>query len=90
MTFDEWADEIAARVRTAVPDVNLKRKVDDVCRWIHAGKECQLHAVSDSLAAFVALRRDGFFTECPFTCHLPIAAGSEEEIARRIVGWFGK
>jgi hypothetical protein len=90
MTFDEWADRIALHVVKAVPDVNVKRKLDDVCRWIHSGKECQLHAVSESQAAFVALRRDGMFTDCPFSCHIAIAAGSEEDVARRIIGWFGK
>ena len=90
MTFDEWADGIALRVTAAVPEVYLKRKIDDVCRWIHAGKECQLHAVSDSQAAFVVLRRDGVFTDSPFSCHIAIAAGSEDEVARRIIGWFGK
>jgi hypothetical protein len=89
MTFDEWADEIASRVSVAVPDVNVKRKIDDLYRWIHAGKECAVYAVSDSLAAFVALRREGPRTVCPFTCHVIIAPASEEEIARRIIGWFG-
>ena len=90
MTFDEWADGIAVRVIAAVPDVSLKRKVDDVCRWIHAEKECQLHAVSESQAAFVVLRRQGMFTNSPFSCDIPITAGSEEEVARRIIGWFGR
>lgn len=88
MTFDEWADEIGIRVSAAVPGVNVKRKVDDLYRWILAGKECQVYAVSDELAAFVALRRDGMLTICPFTCHVLIAPASQEEIARRIIGWF--
>ena len=90
MTFDEWADDIGTRVTAAVPDVNVKRKIDDLYRWIHAGKECQIYAVSDSLAAFVVLRRDGLATVCPFTCHVEISAGSEEDVARRIIGWFGR
>jgi hypothetical protein len=90
MTFDEWTDEIATRVTVAMPDVYVKRKIDDVCRWIYGAKECQLHAVSESLAAFVALRRDGLFTNSPISCQVTIAPGSEEEVARRIIGWFGK
>lgn len=90
MTFEEWTDGIATRVVAAVPDVSLKRKIDDVCRWIHAERECQVHALSDSLAAFVALRREGMFTDSPFSCQIAIGAGSEEEVARRIIGWFGK
>jgi hypothetical protein len=90
MTFDEWAERIAKHVSAELPEVSVKRKIDDVCRWIYAGRECQLHALSDSQAAFVALRRNGLFTDCPFWCHISIAAESEEEIARRIVGWFAR
>ncbi len=90
MTFDEWTDEIASRVTAAIPDVHVKRKIDDLCRWIHAGKECQVYAVSDSLAAFVVLRREGISTVCPFTCHVVIASDSEEQVARQIIGWFGR
>lgn len=89
MTFEEWAHEIDARVVAALPGVNVKRKVDDLCRWIHAGKECQLHAVSDSIAAFVELRRNGIMTDCSFSCHIAIAADSKEEVANRIIGWLG-
>ena len=89
MTFEEWAHEIDERVAAAVPGVNVKRKVDDLCRWIHNGKECQVHAVSDSVAAFVALRRNGIMTDCSFTCRIPIATTSKEEVASRIVGWLG-
>ena len=89
MTFEEWAHEIDSRVVAAVPDVSVKCKVDDLCRWIHNGKECQVHAVSESVAAFVALRRNGIMTDCSFTCRIAIAATSREEIASRIVGWLG-
>ncbi len=41
MTFDEWTDAISTRVNAAMPDVYVKRKLDDLCRWIHGGKECQ-------------------------------------------------
>lgn len=88
MTFEEWAHEIGARVAVAVPGVSVKRKVDDLCRWIHNGKECQVHAVTESVAAFVALERNGIMTDCSFSCRIPIAAASREEVATRIVGWL--
>lgn len=89
MTFDEWSAGIGIRVAAAVPGVNVKHKVEDLCRWIHAGKECQLHALSDSVAAFVALRRNGIMTDCLFSCRIPITAQSEEEVATRVIGWLG-
>lgn len=87
--IDEWAHEIDVRVAAAVPGVNFKQKIEDLCRWIHAGRECQVHAVSDSTAAFVALRRNGIMTDCSFSCHIAIGADSEEEVASRIIGWLG-
>lgn len=89
MTFEEWSHEIDVRVVAAVPGVSVKRKLDDLCRWIHNGKECQVHAVSESVAAFVALQRNGIMTDCSFTYRIPIAAASREEVASRIVGWLG-
>jgi hypothetical protein len=89
MTFDEWAHEIDVRVVAAVPGVSVKRKIDDLCRWIHAGKECQVHMLSDSVATFVALRRNGVITDCSFSCRIPIAPHSEDEVASRIIGWLG-
>lgn len=88
MTFEEWACEIDHRVAAAVPGVNVKRKVDDLCRWIRNGKECQVHAVSDSVAAFVALRRNGIITDCSFSCRIAIAPNSRDEVASRIVCWL--
>lgn len=89
MTFDEWAHEIDVRVAAAVPGVNVKRKFEDLCRWIVAGKECQLHAITDSTAAFAELRRNGIMTHCSFSCHIAIAADSKDEVASRIIGWLG-
>src|SRR5579884_3081538 len=89
MTFDEWAHDIELRVAAEVPDVSVKRKIDDLCRWIRAGKECQVLALSDSTATFVALRRNGIITNCTFSCRIPIAANSEFEVASRIIGWLG-
>jgi hypothetical protein len=89
MTFDEWAHEIELRVAAAVPGVNVKHKFDEVCRRIHAGRECQVHALSDSLATFVALRRNGIITDCSFSCRIAIAPHSEDEVASRIIGWLG-
>lgn len=88
MTFDEWARHIEARVLAQVPGVNVKRKTEDLCRWIHAGKECQVHAVSDSVAAFAELRRNGIMTDCSFSCHTAITPDSEEEVVTRIIGWL--
>ena len=88
MTFDEWAQEIDVRVAAAVPGVSVKRKVEDLCRSIHAGKECQLHALSDTVAAFVALRRNGIITDCLFSCRIPISAHSKDEVASRVIGWL--
>jgi hypothetical protein len=88
MSFDEWSYEITAHVFAALPGVRVKRKVDDLCRWIRDEKECQVHAVSDSVAAFVALRRNGIITDCSFACHIAITADSKEEVASRIVGWL--
>ena len=59
MTFEEWATQIDTRVVQAVPGVSVKRKIDDLFRWIHNGRECQVLALSESAAAFVALRRNG-------------------------------
>lgn len=89
MTFDEWALEIDRRVAAAVPGVNVKHKYDDFRRWIYAGRECHVYAISDAMAAFATLRRDGLFTDCLSSCHIAISASSEEEIAARIVGWLG-
>lgn len=88
MTFDEWADHIALRVSAAVPGVDIKRKVEDLCRLIYRGKECQVHAVSDSSAAFVALRVESGTVTCPLSTHVRIGSDSEEEVARRIIGWL--
>ena len=88
MTFEEWAREIDVRVAAEVPGVNVKRKVDDLCRWIRNGKECQVHAVSDSVAAFVALSRNGIITDCSFSCRIAIAAASKDDVASRIIGWL--
>ncbi len=89
MTFEEWAHEIDVQVAAALPGVNVKRKVDDLCRWIHDGKECQVHALSDSVAAFVTLRRSGIITNCTFSCRIPIEPRSKEVVASRIIGWLG-
>lgn len=88
MTFEEWAGEIDVRVAACLPGVNVKRKVDDLRRWIHHGKECQVLAVSDSVAAFVALRRNGIMTDCSFSCRIAIVPNSREEVVSRIVGWL--
>lgn len=89
MTFEEWAREIDVQVVAAVPGVNVKRKVEDLCRWISNGRECQVHMISDSVAAFVALRRNGIITDCSFSCRIPIGSHSREEVASRIIGWLG-
>lgn len=88
MTFDEWANVIDVRVAAAVPDVCVKRKIEDVRRWIHGGRECQVHALSDSIAALVALRRNGIMTDCMFSCRVPIATQSEDLAAAHIIDWL--
>ena len=88
MTFEEWATEIDSRVLAAVPGVSVKRNADDLCRWIHNGKECQVLALSDCAAAFVALRRNGVITDCTFSCRIAIATTSEEQVACSIIGWL--
>ena len=89
MTFDEWADDIVQRVTAAVPGVGIKRKIDDLYRLIYAGKECQMHAMSDSRAAFVALRTvETGASVCPLSMQVAIARESEEEVAGRIIGWL--
>lgn len=88
MTFDEWARHIDARITAEVPGVNVKRTIDDLCRWIRGGKECHVHAVSDSVATFAALRRNGIMTDCSFSCRIAITPDSEEEVVTRIVGWL--
>jgi hypothetical protein len=87
MTFQQWTDSISARVRVAIPDVMVKRKIDDLCRWVYGPKECQVHAVSETLAAFVTLRRDAG-TSKPLCRQLRIEAGSEDQVAAQIIGWF--
>jgi hypothetical protein len=87
MTFQQWTDGISARVRVAVPGVLVKRKIDDVCRLVYGPKECQLHAVSENAATFVTLRRDTFGLR-PSCRRLTIEAGSEDQIAVQIIGWF--
>lgn len=72
-----------------MPDACFKRRVDDVCRIIRGANECQLHATSDEFARFVALRRDLPRDKgSVHTLHVRIAAVSEEELTRRIVGWL--
>lgn len=88
MTFDEWADGIDARVAAQVPGVTVKRKFDDMRRWIHGGKECQIHALSESTATFVLLGTHTAALYRPFACHIPIAYRSEEETAAKIIRWF--
>jgi hypothetical protein len=87
MTFQQWTDSISARVRLAIPGVMVKRKIDDLCRWVYGPKECQVHALSETLAAFVALRRDTAGAK-PSCRRLKIEAGSEEQIAAQIIGYF--
>ncbi len=88
MTFDEWSYDITARVFNEVSGVHVKRRLDEVWRWIRDGRECQVHAVSDSVAAFVALQRNGIMTDCTFTCNVAMTDDSKEEVASRIVGWL--
>jgi hypothetical protein len=88
MTFDEWSYEITARVFAELPGVRVKRKVDELCRWIRDGKECQVHALSDSVAAFVALQRNGIMTDCSFSCNFAMTDDSKEEVVSRILGWL--
>lgn len=89
MTFQQWTDAISARVRLAIPEVLVKRKIDDICRLVYGPKECQLHAVSDNLATFVTLRRDTFSSR-PSCRRLRIEPGSEDQIAVQIIGWFAQ
>lgn len=90
MTFNQWADGIGLDVASSVPDVQIKRTIDDFYRWISATTECQLHALSESTAAFVVLKRDGALTNCLFSCRVPIGHSSRQEVARRIIGWFAR
>lgn len=89
MTFDEWAQDIQIRVADAVPNATVNDKLEDICRWVRAGKECQVHALSDSVATFVALRRNGIITDCSFSCRISITQNSQAEVASRIIGWLG-
>jgi hypothetical protein len=89
LPFEEWAESIALRVVRAIPGVNLKRKFDDVYRWIHLGRECQVHALSDSRAAFLALGGGkGGLPLCPVCDQVAICRSTEENIASRIIEWF--
>jgi hypothetical protein len=88
MTFEEWATQIDTRVVQAVPGVSVIRKIDDLFRWIHNGRECQVLALSESAAAFVSLRRNGAITDCSFSCRIAIAPASEEQVACSIIGWL--
>lgn len=88
MTFEEWSQEIDARVVAAVPGVDVKHRFEDFRRWIHAGKECHVYAVSDAIAAFATLRRDGLITDCMSSCRIVISATSKDVVASRIVGWL--
>ncbi|HET7815621.1 MAG TPA: hypothetical protein VFL13_14740 [Candidatus Baltobacteraceae bacterium] len=89
VTFDDWADDIAKRVTAEMPGARFKRRADDICRIIHGANECQLHASSDEFARFVALRRgepaDRGFVH---TLQVRIGAISEDDLARRIIGWL--
>lgn len=90
LTFDQWAEAIGMRVSEAVPNVNLKRKIEDVYRWTYRDRECQLHAVSDNTATFVVL----FCGERRLLLQRPssieIDGSTQDEVASRIIGWFAK
>ena len=90
LTFDQWAEHIGTRVSNAFPQCRLRRKIDDVYRWAYGAKECQLHAVNDSQATFVALLRESLW---PKVAHAPDCVAIDEhtelEIAERIIRWFG-
>ena len=90
MTFNQWADGIGVHVSSSIPDVHVKRTVDDFYRWISQGKECHLHALSDSTAALLMLKRDGALTNCWSSCRVSIGGPSQQEVARRIIGWFAR
>ena len=88
MTFDEWAEEIDSLVVAAVPGVHVKHKLDDFRRWIREGKECHVYAISDAIAAFATLQRNGLTTHCLSSCRITITPESERVVASRIVGWL--
>lgn len=65
----------------------VKRKIDDLCRWVYGPKECQIHVVSETIAAFVTLRRDARPSK-PLCRQMKIEAGSEDQVAAQIIGYF--
>jgi hypothetical protein len=88
LTFDQWAQAIATHVLEAFPQTCVKRKVDDVYRWTFRGRECQVHAVSEKVATFIALyaghpAENDRRPEC-----ISIDASTQREIASRIIRWF--
>ena len=89
LTFDQWAQAIGSRVLEVVPQASVKRKFEDVYRWTYAGRECQLHAVSDRMATFVALHC-GQRAVLHRPQSIAIDGETQAEVAARIIGWFTK
>ncbi|HEV3152320.1 MAG TPA: hypothetical protein VGZ02_00795 [Candidatus Baltobacteraceae bacterium] len=89
LTFDQWAQAIGSRVLEAIPQASVKRKFEDVYRWTYAGRECQLHAVSDNTATLVALQC-GQRALLHRPQNIEIAGDTQADVAARIIGWFTK
>jgi hypothetical protein len=87
ITFDEWAQSIESYVRTAFPQARARRAFDDVYRWTYQGKECQVHAVSETSATFIALCREQRAAARQPEC-ISICPSTQSEVAARIIGWF--
>ena len=88
ITFDQWARSIGAYVQEAFPQACVKRKFDDVYRWTYQGKECQVHAVSDSSATFIALNCERRPSGARQPECISICTSTQAEVAQRIIGWF--
>jgi endogenous inhibitor of DNA gyrase (YacG/DUF329 family) len=90
VTFDEWADRIGIAVMRAYPHCSVKRKLDDMYRWAYGAKECQLHAVNESHATFISIRRETAWPRVPEAPYcVQISEQTQLEIAGRIIRWFG-
>ena len=88
LTFDEWAHAIGTHVLEAVPQASMKGKIDDVYRWRYAGRECQVHAISDGTATFITLECTRRVAVMRRPESVAIAEQTQADVAQRIIGWF--
>jgi hypothetical protein len=90
LSFDQWAQAIGSRVLEAFPQVCAKRKLEDVYRWTYGERECQLHAVSDGTATFVALNGELGWGAARKPETVRVTGDTQAELVRRIIGWLGR